>query len=119
MEVSIQITANEDEIDEVVDALGSLASDATPEDLPGVEDLSEAEASVLRAVRGAAKGMALRTVHREAAQIDDSITWVNEWGDERERVQSLLGSLRNKNLVRLESRSYYPVEISDDSSTSG
>jgi hypothetical protein len=71
-------------------------------------DLSETEFFVLAAVLKR-PGWALRSVHRTAASFDGSpIEWTDSWSTERTNVQSALRSLRKKELVRLEQRSWYP-----------
>lgn len=73
-------------------------------------DLSEMELFTLAAVLKT-PGRALRSVHRTAASFDDPpIKWTDSWSDERTSVRSALWSLKEKGLVRLEQRSWYPEQ---------
>ncbi len=110
MNLNIEMNFEEDEIGKAAKVIEAVQEEASATvSVSGIE-LSVTESAVLEAVRNDAEGRALRTVHRKAAELEDSITWTDEWSDERTKVQTALGSLRNKNLVRLEDRSYYPVE---------
>jgi hypothetical protein len=112
MEIEIRITASEDEMEEVTNALSELnAGVSTDRD---ALELSPTEIVVLRAVREN-PGRALRTVHRNAASYDDSpIDWTEEWSNERTTVQSALRTLRSQNLVYLDQRSWYPEQEDEE-----
>jgi len=111
MEIEVIIAAEVDEIGAVTNALSELNPEITVEDEE--QDLSPTERAVLRAVREN-PGRALRSVHETAAQYEDSpIEWVDSWGAERETVQSTLHSIRGQDLLRLEERSWYPVDESE------
>lgn len=73
-------------------------------------DLIEEEQSVLEAIRNK-PGYALRTIHKQVAEQDDSPLdeYSGEWDDDRKKVQELIYSLEAKGLVSNEARSWYPA----------
>lgn len=73
--------------------------------------LTKEEQSVLEAIRNK-PGYALRTIHKQAAEQDDSPLgeYSGEWDDDRKKVQELVHRLETKGLVSNEARSWYPAE---------
>ena len=106
MSLEVTITG---EIGEIEDKLGISIEQAIEENEEDVE-LSEKEELVLDAVEQ--KSGALKTVNRTVAEIDGSpFEYHNNWHkDPREELQSILRSLINKGLVRLEDKTYHPAE---------
>lgn len=94
--------------------LGELRTAETTDDLfaddsKRREEPNSKEEFVLRAVR-ANPGRSLRSIHRTVAKFDESpIEWDDEWGESRTDVQTALQNLRDLNLVRLDNRSWLPV----------
>lgn len=109
MEIEVKITADNSEVGDVMSAIAALQDETTVE-MSERDRLSGIEEAALRAVQGPAKGSALKSIHRSVAEIEDSIEWTEEWSDERVRVQDALGSLRQKDLIRLQEKSYYPAD---------
>lgn len=111
--------------EEVVEfALAEWSLDTEPggvriEDVPDMEELREQldvdeediSALELFVLRGVMKnpGVALRSVQSTVATLEDSpIEDTDSWSDYRTDVQSALHSLRSKDLVYLNQRSWYP-----------
>lgn len=73
-------------------------------------DLTKEEQSVLEAIRNK-PGYALRTIHEQVAEQDDSPLdeYSGEWDEDRKKVQELIYSLESKGLVSNRARSWYPA----------
>ncbi len=98
-----------DDTNEVLDAVEELVEDGTVD--AEEFDLSMTELFVLGAVMENS-GRALRSIHKTAASFEESpIEWTESWSDDRTTVQSALWSLRDKELVSLQQRSWYPETV--------
>ncbi|MDR5657746.1 type I restriction enzyme HsdR N-terminal domain-containing protein [Halodesulfurarchaeum sp. HSR-GB] len=93
--------------------LGKLKQAETTDDLFDSSSTPEPtvdEEIVMKAVKEN-PGSSLRAIHRAVGQNEGTaIGWIDEWGDERENVQSALQNLRSQEKVRLENRSWYPTD---------
>ena len=97
------------DVDEVLDTVEDLSED-------GVIDADELDLSTIELYALAAvlenSGRALRSIHKTAASFEDSpVEWTESWSDDRTTVQRALWSLRDKDLVELQQRSWYPNQI--------
>jgi len=101
----------EGDMDEIEDRLGITitASEGAKIDV-SANGLSKKERLVLKAVKRD-PGKALRSIQQTVADLDGSPwEYSGSWDDDREEVQSILGTLRNRDLVEVEGRSYYPTD---------
>lgn len=97
------------DVDKVLDTVEDLTEDGFIE--ADELDLSTIELYALAAVLENS-GRALRSIHKTAASFEDSpVEWTESWSDDRTTVQRALWSLRNKDLVELQQRSWYPNQI--------
>lgn len=79
-----------------------------------IEDLSEEQKYVLKALRELPDGGALRVVHRLAAENEESpfddYDSDNGWNEERKTVRSHLQALKRKGLVEREKQTWMVTE---------
>lgn len=109
MEMEITFRGDREELEE---ELGSLMYDVNDvSEGTNYEDLlTEEEQLVLQVVRES-PGHALRTVQKKAASLDGSPwEYSGEWDSDRKDVRRILKTLRSRDLVRLDDRSYYPAD---------
>lgn len=74
------------------------------------ELLTNKEEQILQTVRDN-PGKALRTIQKKAAKLEDS-PWEfsGKWDSDRKDVRRILQTLKSRDLVRLDKRSYYPAD---------
>ena len=119
IDITIRLYLEEDKgnwsrIKEAIDHLdgesGELDIVAESDDGGHNPDLIKEEQSGLEAIRNK-PGYALRTIHEQVAEQDDSPLdeYSGEWDDDRKKVQELIYSLESKGLVSNKARSWYPA----------
>jgi hypothetical protein len=109
-----------EELNQIVASLGpetdvdvEVTADADDE-RGNIEDLSEEQKYVLKALRELPDGGALRVVHRLAAENEESpfddYNSDNGWNEERKTVRSHLQALQRKGLVEREKQTWIAAE---------